>query len=612
MVPIRTRRRNARGVWLSSFCVVLGCLVIPACSDDPVLPLPQDTQVESSWSIDTSHEVFGDIGASGQNAFTVGSTGTYKYDGVVWERITTGAPGRIVVTASGKVYGVNSFQVLRLDDTVWDSMLEIKSLYARPDPYLRLSDVWADDSGEVFAVGSSYFVGGNAYRTAVYHFDGTTWKEIGPFSGGSMYAVWGSSPTDVFMGGSGGNIFHYDGAGWTLVDTVTSYAIRGIWGRSGSDVFAVGDEGTILHYDGSAWSHMASDTTMALLGINGLPGGDVYAWGKRGMYLRYDGTAWAIVSIGAKENLTGLWGPSPDNLFAISDGGMLNYNGSGWRRLRGGPRLGWEGVWMSPGGEAFAVGEWGVIERRDSSGWHPMIRGAWDDLWSDVWGTSATDVYVVGMKGKISHFDGNRWEPMNSSLGTGTHLYGVWGWGERLFAVGTYAILEFDGTSWARTSGDIPNVIFRDVWGDAVDDVFVVGNSGTILHYDGTGWTVMKTEEQADLYGIWGSSATDVFAVGEEANFFGSTRYRAATIMHFDGQTWTRMESEGIPRMHAVWGNSANDIFAVGSTTVAHFDGSVWGFERFSGLPRMKGLHGLAGQDMFAVGGGIFFYGRQR
>ena len=244
MVPIRSRRRNAHGVWLSSFCLAVGCLVIPACSDDPVLPLPQDTQVESSWSIDSSHEVFGDIGASGQNAFTVGNTGTYKYDGVVWQRITTGAPRRIVVTASGKVYGVSYSEVWRLDDTVWDSMLEIKSLYARLPPYLSLTDVWADDSGEVFAVGSSYFVGGNAYRTAVYHFDGTTWKEIGP-SGGIIYAVWGSSPNDVFMGGSGGDIFHFDGTGWTLVDTGTHYTIRGIWGRSGSDVFAVGDEGTI-------------------------------------------------------------------------------------------------------------------------------------------------------------------------------------------------------------------------------------------------------------------------------------------------------------------------------------------------------------------------------
>ena len=48
----------------------------------------------------------------------------------------------------------------------------------------------------------------------------------------------------------------------------------------------------------------------------------------------------------------------------------------------------------------------------------------------------------------------------------------------------------------------------------------------TILHYDGTAWSIMKnpvSNTSLNLHGVWGSSATSVLAVGE-----------AGTLLQFD------------------------------------------------------------------------------
>src|SRR5207249_6269191 len=68
-----------------------------------------------------------------------------------------------------------------------------------------------------------------------------------------LYAIWGTSGTNVFAVGYSGTILHYDGTGWTPQISETTSWLRGVWGAGGSDVFAVGFGGTILHYNGETW-----------------------------------------------------------------------------------------------------------------------------------------------------------------------------------------------------------------------------------------------------------------------------------------------------------------------------------------------------------------------
>ncbi len=53
-----------------------------------------------------------------------------------------------------------------------------------------------------------------------------------------------------------------------------------------------------------------------------------------------------------------------------------------------------------------------------------------------------------------------------------------------------------------------------DVWGSSGSNVFAVGDSGAILHYDGVSWSAMSSGTTNSLLGVWGSSGSDVLLGG--------------------------------------------------------------------------------------------------
>jgi hypothetical protein len=134
------------------------------------------------------------------------------------------------------------------------------------------------------------------------------------------------------------------------------------------------------------------------------------------------------------------------------------------------------------------------------------------------------------------------------------------------------------------------------IWGSSPEDVFAVGEGGTILHYDGDSWSAMSSPTMAGLCGVWGSSSNDVFAVG---GYFGGNN-----IFHYDGDSWSEMSSPTTSGLLDVWGSSSNDVFAVGSNgAILHYDGNSWSVMSSSATDSpLWGVWGSAPNDVFAVG----------
>jgi hypothetical protein len=44
----------------------------------------------------------------------------------------------------------------------------------------------------------------------------------------------------------------------------------------------------------------------------------------------------------------------------------------------------------------------------------------------------------------------------------------------------------------------------HEIWGSSQNDVYAVGATGTLLHYDGHGWLPMQSGESAKFESIWG------------------------------------------------------------------------------------------------------------
>jgi hypothetical protein len=191
-------------------------------------------------------------------------------------------------------------------------------------------------------------------------------------------------------------------------------------------------------------------------------------------------------------------------------------------------------------------------------------------------------------------------------------LNAVWGSSATdIFAVGRDdTILHFDGSTWSPMKSGTTNCIFSDVWGTSPTDVFAVGTvdttSGIILHYNGSDWSAMLTPSTIYFGSVWGSSAADVFAVGGDNS--------GSAIFHYNGNTWSKMTANlaGNETLYDVWGSSATDVFfSVGQSSILHYDGSTWAEMTIPTIPVglwvLEGIWGSSATDVFAVGGNEYY-----
>ena len=145
------------------------------------------------------------------------------------------------------------------------------------------------------------------------------------------------------------------------------------------------------------------------------------------------------------------------------------------------------------------------------------------------------------------------WEWQNP-LPQGNNLYGVWvNTATDVFTVGASGtILHYDGNSWSSMASGTTAAL-NGVWGSSGSNIFAVGDNGVILRYNGSSWSSMASGTTAWLNAVWGSSGTNVFAVGDNG-----------VILRYNGSSWSSMNSGTSKSLYGVWCNSASSAFAVG------------------------------------------------
>jgi hypothetical protein len=98
--------------------------------------------------------------------------------------------------------------------------------------------------------------------------------------------------------------------------------------------------------------------------------------------------------------------------------------------------------------------------------------------------------------------------------------------------------------------------VLTAVWGAAANDVWAAGSGGTIVHWNGTAWTLVPSNTTETFHTIWGSGPSDVWIAGS-----------TATLLHGAGvaSTFTReppFQDGRIynGRVYAIWGASADGV----------------------------------------------------
>jgi hypothetical protein len=147
------------------------------------------------------------------------------------------------------------------------------------------------------------------------------------------------------------------------------------------------------------------------------------------------------------------------------------------------------------------------------------------------------------------------------------------------------------------------------VSGRATDDVYAVGPSGVVVHFNGTTWSDAGAALAIAVNGVWvGGPADDVWAVGGTISNPGSDPYGFAhynSTMFPTGTHWATTSGPG-RALQATWANGNGFVIAVADETSVLYSATNGGFSGVSIAATNNPLYGVFGvsvTQMYAVGG---------
>ena len=286
------------------------------------------------------------------------------------------------------------------------------------------------------------------------------WSKMSTPRSDTLWDVWGSAPNHVIAVGSNGTILRFNGVVWTTqsasIPSFNKFVLQSVWGSGPSDVYVAGyqpksDTTTIygpakmLHYDGTGWSDMG-------ISWGAVSKMDVWGFGS-----------YSVLYTMLNANL-------PPYISHLTE----YYNGYSWTTIRD-SLTPFAAIWGTSYNDVYGAGGSNSIEHFDGDSWTRVYNPGMQCR--AIGGSGPTDVYVVG--DGIVHYNGTRWTKMDGPSG----LNAVWSSGPNsAFAVGTNKIVHFDGSTWQPMNLPI-SVKFYGVWGTSDQNVFAVGEGGTILRF---------------------------------------------------------------------------------------------------------------------------------
>lgn len=261
-------------------------------------------------------------------------------------------------------------------------------------------------------------------------------------------------------------------------------------GTAADDVWAVGgtpDAGRVVHYDGAAWTPVPVEGALVNW-AHAFSRDDVWFAGAGGRVLRWDGAKITAMDTPTDQDLWGVWGASPDDVWAVGGAGKQDADRTVLR---------WDGA------------SWSAVDL-------PPLDRPKVSAFYKVWGSGPDDVWIVGRNGAVLHWDGAALAEVG--VGASQDLIAVWGTDrDHVVLVGgrsSGVIARWDGASWRTEQvGTLPGI--NGVWMRTPERFHIAANQGILATVDFDTLAVRDEalETEVDFHGVFGVGG-DLYAVG--------------------------------------------------------------------------------------------------
>lgn len=458
--------------------------------------------------------------------------------------------------------------------------------------------------------------------------DGVLWSVLDLHSGGLMVA------------GDDGAVFHFDGEAWSREALGTDLPVHALCQVPGGQVVGVGWMGVICERTDGVWRYVqgghqiSKDATpdavrenLPLFAVAAAAAGDVWAVGDQGrVATRRDGI-WQEIDAGTTANLRSVL-TMPDGAVLIggADGVLLKFFDDFWTTIETGTSCHITGLALMGSGEVVGVGGEYSSEQGGFLGRVFGIDPAEDGRCREIQTAQSLPrlrkvmpfgggAVVVGDGGCAMLVGGTIDAPDVVKLDTGLrhdlHDVALFGGGSLTFcgdggavllenkeAVSRLAALSTVDTEevlpWQTVAQGVTDKTLRSVWAASDDDVFAVGDEGTVLKFDGKDWTQTQVMPAVRLHAVWGTASDNVYAAGDRGMVF-----------QYNGGVWVKVYQAPLDLAFiAITGFGPHDIFAVGDEGLAvHFDGDSWSQIQTGTKSELYGVWGQDSEHVLAVGG---------
>jgi len=448
-----------------------------------------------------------------------GEAGLSHFDGTGWTVVDPGFSGWIATlagTSSEDLWAATTDDSIGHRTAAGWSIVPSQASSASPWRMFSFSpsDAWA--------VGSSGYL---------RHWDGQQWTAVdGAYE---TYAVWGASPSDVWIGGNHGEMYHWNGQSLATTTFPTQWLTNDLWGSSASDVWAAVSYSPstgqtlvhLLHYDGNQWNDVDPKSTPFKL--HGSAADDIWAVGH-GSLQHFDGASWSPRLSVTDDTLMGMWARSDNDAFAVDSAGrVLHWDGSHWSAKQT-PATFLSSVTGTADDDVWVAGT--SVLHFDGTAWTTVLANTGYLSSAAIWAAGRTDVWV-GFDGPFfRHFNGTSFDSLASA--TGGVVLSIWGSGPSdVWAVGAGA-QHWDGAKWTRVDTGSGSNELHALSGSASNNVWAAGDGGTVVRWNGLGWSAVTRPTTDDLYGIWVAGPNEVYVA-----------VWSGQIWYWNGSTWTAQDS---------------------------------------------------------------------
>jgi hypothetical protein len=274
---------------------------------------------------------------------------------------------------------------------------------------------------------------------------------------------------------------------WTLVAEDEPAALLAIWGADSSDVWVVGGRTTlagspaVLRYrDG--WTRVdVGHTGLDLWWVFGLSADDVFFGGSGGTILRFHQGAFERMATPRTGTIFGIWGASPDDVWAVGDGG----SGAG------------------------------IVWHFDGTSWtEPPLPGGTPSRVFKVHGRAGDDVWMSCADGSVLHWQGTTLE--RQTTGVVAPLFSIVTTDDSVVAAGgldTVGQIVEHATRWTLSALSVP-ARWRGMAARGTT-VYAVGEHGLVAQREAGGWRTLDQHlTWESFHAAWVDPDGGLWAVG--------------------------------------------------------------------------------------------------